>query len=82
MLGGAVLAVLVWLLIRLQRGGSPSTSRAGRSGGARRQRGGTRRGSSAPETAGILGFSLTQILIIGIAVLTAVLVGLVLGGGP
>jgi sulfite exporter TauE/SafE len=74
--GGVVLAALVWLLFRLQRGGAAS------SGGPRGSSGGRKRRSTAPEAAGILGFTLTQVLLIGVAILTAVLLGLVLGGGP
>jgi sulfite exporter TauE/SafE len=74
--GGVVLAALVWLLFRLQRGGAAS------SGGPRGSSSGRKRRSAAPEAAGILGFTLTQVLLIGVAILTAVLLGLVLGGLP
>jgi len=71
-----VLALLVLLLVRLQ-----GRSRQG-AGGVRS--GSPKKRSSSGDSAatGVLGFTMTQILLIGVAIATAVLLGLVLGGVP
>jgi hypothetical protein len=74
--GVVALALLVLLLVRLQ-GRSDQGARGGRKGPSKK------RSASGDSTAtGVLGFTMTQILLIGVAIATAVLLGLVLGGVP
>jgi hypothetical protein len=70
------LALLVLLLVRIQ-GRSRQDAGGGRKGSARK-----RSSSGDSATTGVLGFTTTQILLIGAAIATAVLLGLVLGGVP
>ncbi len=76
LVGGVVLAVLVLLLVRLQ-GRSTRASGGGRDGSPKK-----RSSSGDPAATGVLGFTTTQILLVGVAIGTAVLLGLVLGGAP